>query len=376
MPVSAEIGIPGAIMEEVNHNIKKCIQVEMLRKMNAMATAGRLFIKNFEHQEAMPTAPDGQRPTYNNDDFKCFFPEGAKKLPLRKSWVTDLEAICADPAALEELLRLIKAHDAEFNPNGIQWTLASKRQAETDAGGDCKRAKTIPLSNNAPTDPSDLGDCINFKYDDQVMYLTIEKGEMWCLCKKDGVLSSEKPICLVFGDFVIDKSAETVIAELVKENPPPPEGKVVVDLSTENSLCSFDIAQGKNTSQFSEAPCTIGKACQYAEEGGYEIAEMFGVHSIVGKSEKDAAGEITGRRYEVTNQKKCVFTAKKSTRQKANQDANDAGYLVLLTEAQKTCWKSHEGGTILKHSMGHIQAIPRMGQHGDLVLKTAPSLTY
>ena len=46
--------------------------------------------------------------------------------------------------------------------------------------------------------------------------------------------------------------------------------------------------------------------------------------------------------------------------------------MLILGDIQKTKWNVSKGG-LLTHELGHIMAVMRMGQHGDLLFKIAPS---
>ena len=366
MPIALDIGATGGSSEYINENICKHIKFNLKRRMLELGKKQAFLINGF--QVSAKVAAGGQRPGYNSQEFKCVFPSGPKHLPLRASWINDLNEVITVPSVQQELAEDIKTHNALWNPSGKPWTDDSKRAAETEAGGVQKKAKTIPADPNAPKEEKDLGDYVKFQHEGQDIFITAG-GQLWCHGLKDEVLSADAPVALVFGEFTIDSPATEIIEKLTEAD----TQTLVFNLGSPGSITSFEMPKGQNTAGFSEAPCTIEVACQYAEQGNFDVPDMFTLHTVTPKTTKDGGGEVTGRTYDVKCKTPCVFTVKKSPRTKKQLNGDDAGYMLILGDTQKTKWKPVTGEG-LKHESGHVTIVMRMGQHGNLFFKMAPSL--
>jgi len=367
MPITVDIGIPAADSDYINENICKHIKFNLKRKMLEHCKQKAFSLPGF--QVAAKVVPgEGQRPGYNVEEFKSVFPSGPKHLPLRAAWLNDLNEIITAPIIQEELAELVKAHNATWNPSGKPWTDDSKRAADTEAGGSQKKTKSIPADPKAPKEEKDLGDYVKFQHEGQDIFITAS-GQLWCHGLKDDVLSVDLPVALVFGEFTIDSAATEVIEKLTDAD----TQTLVFNLGNAGSITSFEMPKGGNQAAFSEAPCSIEAACQYAEQGSFDVPDMFALHEVKPKTVKDGGGEVTGRTYEVKCKTPCIFTAKKSPRAKKQLNADDAGYMIILGDTQKTKWK-HVTGEGLMHESGHVTIVLRMGQHGNLFFKIAPSL--
>jgi hypothetical protein len=368
MPVSLDLGVQGPSREYINENICKHIKFNLKRKMLELGKKQAFAIAGLQSTAKVAAQLPGQRPVYNIEEFKCVFPSGPKHLPLRATWLEDVEEMITAPSVQQEMAEDVKKHNAEWNPSCKPWTDDSKRAAETEAGGLQKKAKTIPEDQNAPKEETDLGDHVKFQHEGQDLFITAS-GQLWCHGLKDDVLSADSPVALVFGEFAIDGAATKIIDELTAAD----TQTLVFNLETTGSITSFEMPKGDNEANFSEAPCSIEAACQYAEQGNFDVPDMFALHNVAPKTVKDGGGEVTGRTYEVTCKTPCIFTAKKSPRFKKQLNADDAGYMLIIGDIQKTKWKGATGEG-LKHELGHIMAVMRMGQHGNLFFKIVPSL--
>ena len=379
LPVSSDLGVQGGTSEYINDNICKHFKFHLKRKMLELGKKLAFKIPGLQ-AAALVAAPLGQRPAYNIEEFKCVFPSGPPHLPLRANWLKELDEVITAPSVQQEMSEVLKTHNTEWNPSCKPWTDDSKRAAETEAGGSQKIAKTIPEDQNAPKEEKDLGDHVKIPHEGQDLFIT-ETGQLWCHGLKDDMLTTDGPMALVFGEFLIDGPATTLIDTLKPED----THTMVFNLATEGSLTSFEMPKGDNAANFSEAPSTIEAACQYVERGNFDVPDMFALHHVTPKTVKDGEKETVGRTYEVKNKTPCVFIARKSPRIKKQVDSEDAGSMLILghgntaeerlhaTSMQKKKWKK-TAGLIMIHELGHIMAVMRMGQHGNLFFKIAPSL--
>ena len=102
MPIALNLGVQGMSTEYINENICKFIKFNLKRKMFELAKKTVFAVAGLQ-TEAVVAPVTTKRPTYNVEEFKCIFPSGPKHLPLRATWLKDLEEMITAPSVQQEM---------------------------------------------------------------------------------------------------------------------------------------------------------------------------------------------------------------------------------------------------------------------------------
>ncbi|CAJ1395061.1 unnamed protein product [Effrenium voratum] len=361
---SAEVG-------QDNAKICKWVRKQIRRKLQGYATEGALSvpgwepITGFQETRAVPQVTEA--------DFTLTYPAASNLLPLRSCILETLANKFTHGDAAAAWAELVSEHNAVWNPSGTPHEETKKRAASEEASGHHPNKKAKVLESKAGQ-PASLEELIAQK--GAVVDLTetvsnahlffTDDGEIWALADSDTTLSDRgPPLALVYGTFKLNEEASTA------------SKKSSCFRATFNSDTEEAVFRKAADSAKECKLRTLRSWLNEQEQLGCDIqAVEFACHSLKPGSEKDSAGDTTGRVYEVQVTDPCVFLPSRTPRKVGSAKApdwEDAGSLSVSGQATKN-WNLEEG----THNSGNLSLKHRWlysdGEQGQTCNPEKPGL--
>ena len=130
---------------------------------------------------------------------------------------------------------------------------------------------------------------------------------------------------------------------------------IPVQFSDDEKVAAFrSDGEGQRTSKL----CTLRDCLLALEEKGQDVTGLdFACHEVTPQVQKDAAGDVLGRAFEIKVKEPCVFVPAATPRKVNSSNPpnwEDAGSYCLMQ--QMASWNMQSDG---RHQAGLVQIIPR-----------------
>ncbi|CAJ1436032.1 unnamed protein product [Effrenium voratum] len=337
---------PGESTFKANARVCKWLNNQIRRKLQACCTDGLLKVPDWA---PLSNYSEGRTaPALQDSDFTMTYPAASNLLPLRATCLELMESKLQSPESRAEWEAAVVEHNVKWNPSGQPHLEGTKRRAESDGGGPRKKAKVV---DKVPGQPETLEELIAKK--GAVAEVSVEpakvfftdSGEIWAMAAQDCELSDQRPgLALVFGAFKLNEEIDAAEKKATVYH-------VNFQADTEEACFVADGDKGTGKRQ------SLRTYLSSLEASGRDLAIIeFACHTVKAKSEKDGAGDTTGRTCDVTVSDKCAFVPAKTPRKigaKASPDWEDVGSVPVT--AQGASWDP----VTKKHKTGLLQIVSR-----------------
>ncbi|CAE7613589.1 unnamed protein product [Symbiodinium natans] len=193
-----------------NAKIAKWLQSAIRRKLQSLAQEKVISIKDW-----VPLSPwkdTRDPPVLVEKDFVALFPGAAQNLPLRETFLNDIEDKLKDEDLKKQWMTFVQEHNDAWNKSGKPHVNSGeKRGCEGDSNpSPGKKARVLTPESESPQTLEALTTsegpiCQIDSLDANCTVIFTNKGHIWVHAKKDVELDSKFPLALAYGKFKVNE---------------------------------------------------------------------------------------------------------------------------------------------------------------------------
>ncbi|CAJ1379504.1 unnamed protein product [Effrenium voratum] len=309
-----------------NQKISRWLLVAVRRRLQNMAEQSIMKIPNWE---ALAQFVDNRTtPVLQESDFQVTFPSGADTLPFTQKFLNVMSEKLVTDDLKEQWAQVVQDHNALYNPQGKAYD-GTKRAAEGGSadGPMTKKQKTkeVVTVEDSLEDIKKKHKVTAFAYGGGQVVIASD-GHMWFAAgeAKATLSPMDPPLALVFGSFKINEDAKKIM-----------QGKAFYyEVGFSNDEVMGHFRKGEEPGESAE---TLRSFLSKLESGGKDISSLeIACHKVEPKIEKDAAGDVTKRAFEVKDASAIVFSPQPAPRKVASSKPptwEDAGSLLFAASS-------------------------------------------
>ena len=269
-------------------------------------------------------APATVAPTLQTNKFIKTCPNSAGFLPLRQDILDLLYQKIQGDGPRSTVEKVIEDHNKAHNPSGVPFKGEAKRPApQTDDGNDAKDAKTYEPEPNGPKSREEFEEAEIFPGQSSDHEFMIKDGKLRCHALEDCIISSRKPICKFWGEYLCGTERKKDIAKHKNQN-------YMWEMNSLDFLGAFSWQKNpKEIEPFKDhRPCKLSEFMTHLEDKGrvnfriecHDLAEISESSGPTVPGQEVSGTQVT--KFELKSSEDCLFLPKplpaKSKPSKAN----------------------------------------------------------